>query len=111
MVSALLSIRLSSKWAALGKHRECSAPDQKPFKSDQRAGALTSRDSARAIEKAVLIAVSGFREMESISCPVSHSANSGKSDGAWPQIPIGFLARCAAVMASAIKWRTADRKS
>lgn len=48
--------------------------------------------SFEAMRKAVLIAASGLREMESIPCSTSHSANPGKSDGACPQIPTGFLA-------------------
>jgi hypothetical protein len=40
------------------------------------------RRAAAAIQSAVLIAVSGLSEIESISQVTSHSANSGKSDGA-----------------------------
>ena len=48
------------------------------------------------------MAVSGLSEIESIPSPTSHSANSGKSEGAWPQMPIGLPARCAARIADSI---------
>ena len=37
------------------------------------------------------ITVSGFRDMESIPHSTKNSANSGKSEGAWPHIPTFLL--------------------
>jgi len=41
------------------------------------------------------MAESGFSEIESMPWVTSHSANSGKSEGACPQIPMGLFALCA----------------
>ena len=65
------------------------------------------RCSAAATRRAVLMAVSGLSEIESMPCVTSHSANSGKSEGACPQIPMGFFASCAERIAWAIILRTA----
>jgi hypothetical protein len=48
---------------------------------------LPSRRSVSAIFNLVLITVSGFSEMLSIPHSTRNSANSGKSEGACPQIP------------------------
>ena len=54
------------------------------------------------------MAVSGFSEIESMPWVTSHSANSGKSEGACPQIPMGFFASFAEEIACAIMRRTAS---
>ena len=48
------------------------------------------RLSASAITSRARKAESGFSDIESICRSTNHAANSGLSEGAWPQIPIGF---------------------
>jgi PAS domain S-box-containing protein len=96
--------------AGSAPHRERSPHARSPV-AFAAACASRSRCSAAAMFSRVRSTASGVTEMESMPRSTSQAANSGYTDGAWPQIEQGMPARWASLMMASIAASTAPSRS